>query len=93
VTVRTLRHAYRLAMPNMNGPQFLRQLRLNARFSQTPVLLVSGLPEAATGPWAADRHLLGRLVKGRFRLTELVAIMAGAIASSAVDGDGRPMPP
>ena len=80
-----------LSMPTMNGRQFLRQLRIDPRFSQTPVILISGLPESAAGPWAADRHLLGRLAKGRFGLSELVERVTQALTTAPpFDGTSRP---
>ena len=71
-----------LSMPEMNGRQFLRRLRLVPRFSSTPVFLVSGLAESAAGSWGADRNVLGRLVKGRFGLSELVERVTRALAAA-----------
>jgi CheY-like chemotaxis protein len=61
-----------LSMPKINGRQFLRRLRLDPRCPSTPVLLVSGSAGSAAGPWRANRHLLGRLAKARFGLSERV---------------------
>jgi two-component system phosphate regulon response regulator PhoB len=73
-----------LSMPDVNGRQFLRKLRTTAALCGTPVLLVSGRCESAHDPWQADRHLVGRLVKGRFGLSELVEKVRLALPAASV---------
>jgi chemosensory pili system protein ChpA (sensor histidine kinase/response regulator) len=74
-----------LSMPVVNGRQFLRQLRTSATLSHTLVVLVSGRA-AAGDPWQADRHVVGRLVKGQFGLSELVDRVKLAITSRELEG-------
>ena len=61
-----------LAMPRMNGVQFLEHLRADARFASLPVIVVS-----AQSPSPRDKSLeaLGaqaQLLKSRFSLRDLI---------------------
>ena len=62
-----------LAMPEMNGLAFLRQLRADRNLARTPVIVVSALSETPEVKEAARIGVQGHLLKSRFSLEQLIA--------------------
>ena len=62
-----------LAMPEMNGLAFLRQLRADRMLSRTPVIVVSALSETPEVKEAMKIGVQGHLLKSRFSLEQLIA--------------------
>lgn len=61
-----------LAMPNMNGLEFLRRLRADRQHAHVPVVVVSALSQAPQVEAAIALGVQARLLKSRFSLRELV---------------------
>ena len=64
-----------LAMPEMNGLAFLRQLRSDKALARTPVVVVSALSEAVEVKEAKKIGVQGHLLKSRFSLEQLIAMV------------------
>ena len=64
-----------LAMPEMNGLAFLRQLRSDTALARTPVVVVSALSEAVEVKEAMKIGVQGHLLKSRFSLEQLIAMV------------------
>ena len=64
-----------LAMPEMNGLAFLRQLRADKVLGRTPVIVVSALSEAVEVKEAMKIGVQGHLLKSRFSLEQLIAMV------------------
>ena len=64
-----------LAMPEMNGLAFLRQLRADKSLGRTPVVVVSALSEAVEVKEAMKLGVQGHLLKSRFSLEQLIAMV------------------
>jgi two-component system response regulator len=62
-----------LAMPEMNGLAFLRQLRADRNLGRTPVIVVSALSETPEVKEATKIGVQGHLLKSRFSLEQLIA--------------------
>ena len=62
-----------LAMPEMNGLSFLRQLRADKALGRTPVIVVSALSETPEVKEAMKIGVQGHLLKSRFSLEQLIA--------------------
>ena len=62
-----------LAMPEMNGLAFLRQLRADKAMGRTPVIIVSALSETPEVKEAMKIGVQGHLLKSRFSLEQLIA--------------------
>src|SRR5688572_14401049 len=62
-----------LAMPEMNGLAFLRQLRADKALGRTPVIIVSALSETPEVKEAMKIGVQGHLLKSRFSLEQLIA--------------------
>ena len=62
-----------LAMPEMNGLAFLRQLRADRALGRTPVIVVSALSETPEVKEATKIGVPGHLLKSRFSLEQLIA--------------------
>ena len=62
-----------LAMPEMNGLAFLRQLRADRALGRTPVIVVSALSETPEVKEATKIGVQGHLLKSRFSLEQLIA--------------------
>ena len=62
-----------LAMPEMNGLAFLRQLRADRALGRTPVIVVSALSETPEVKEAVKIGVQGHLLKSRFSLEQLIA--------------------
>ena len=75
-----------LAMPEMNGLAFLRQLRADKALARTPVVVVSALSEAVEVKEAMKIGVQGHLLKSRFSLEQLIAMV------QRVAPPGRAMP-
>lgn len=61
-----------LAMPNMNGLEFLKRLRAEPRLADIPVVVVSALSQAPQIEAAMALGVKARLLKSRFSLRELI---------------------
>jgi CheY-like chemotaxis protein len=72
-----------LSMPEVSGAVFLRRLRSDRRWAAVPVIVVSGRAESGDSADLARHAVHGRLCKGRFGLSELVAKVAGVLASAS----------
>ena len=64
-----------LAMPEMNGLAFLKQLRADKALARTPVIVVSALSEAVEVKEAMKIGVQGHLLKSRFSLEQLIAMV------------------
>ena len=64
-----------LAMPEMNGLAFLKQLRADKALARTPVIVVSALSEAVEVKEAMKLGVQGHLLKSRFSLEQLTAMV------------------
>ena len=64
-----------LAMPEMNGLSFLKQLRADKALARTPVIVVSALSEAVEVKEAMKIGVQGHLLKSRFSLEQLIAMV------------------
>jgi two-component system response regulator len=64
-----------LAMPEMNGLAFLRQLRADKALARTPVIVVSALSEAIEVKEAMKIGVQGHLLKSRFSLEQLITMV------------------
>jgi CheY-like chemotaxis protein len=64
-----------LAMPEMNGLAFLKQLRADKALARTPVIVVSALSEAVEVKEAMKLGVQGHLLKSRFSLEQLIAMV------------------
>lgn len=64
-----------LAMPEMNGLAFLKQLRTDKALARTPVIVVSALSEAVEVKEAMKIGVQGHLLKSRFSLEQLIAMV------------------
>ena len=71
-----------LAMPEMNGLAFLRQLRSDKALSRTPVVVVSALSEAIEVKEAMKIGVQGHLLKSRFSLEQLIAMVQRVVPAS-----------
>ena len=69
-----------LAMPEMNGLAFLKQLRADKALARTPVIVVSALSEAVEVKEAMKIGVQGHLLKSRFSLEQLVAMVQRVVA-------------
>ena len=69
-----------LAMPNMNGLEFLQRLRGSPRFGKTPVIIVSALSSSQQLDSVAKLGVSGHLLKSRFSLRELVQCVNDVVA-------------
>ena len=72
-----------LAMPKMNGPEFLRHLRADARFDRVPVVVVSALTQSPHGGSAVPAGAQAQLLKSRFSLRELIRCVDDLVKAAA----------
>jgi CheY-like chemotaxis protein len=77
-----------LAMPNMNGMEFLQRLRADARFETLPVIVVSALSSAAQLGSVTELGVQAQLLKSRFSLRDLVECVNDVVAKTAGDRAG-----
>ena len=61
-----------MAMPRMNGVEFLSRLRADARFADLPVIVVSALTQAPQDKSVAALGAQAQLLKSRFSLRDLI---------------------
>lgn len=61
-----------MAMPRMNGVEFLARLRQDARYDGVPVVVVSALSQAPNAKSVLEMGAQAQLLKSRFSLRELV---------------------
>ena len=71
-----------LAMPEMNGLAFLKQLRADKALARTPVIVVSALSEAVEVKEAMKIGVQGHLLKSRFSLEQLIAMVQRVVPAS-----------
>ena len=71
-----------LAMPEMNGLAFLRQLRADRNLARTPVIVVSALSEAVEVKEAMKIGVQGHLLKSRFSLEQLIALVQRVVPAN-----------
>jgi CheY-like chemotaxis protein len=69
-----------LAMPTLDGLSFLRRLRAHERWGGVPVLVVSAHLSAAE--YAASHGAQGHLIKSRFAMAELIALVTRLTSTS-----------
>lgn len=72
-----------LAMPEMNGLAFLRQLRADKAHARTPVIVVSALSEAVEVKEAMKIGVQGHLLKSRFSLEQLIALIQRVVPNAS----------
>jgi CheY-like chemotaxis protein len=61
-----------LAMPKMNGLEFLQRLRADRRFDSLPVVVVSALTASPQGGSGLPAGAQAQLLKSRFSLRDLI---------------------
>jgi CheY-like chemotaxis protein len=61
-----------LAMPKMNGLEFLQKLRSDGRYATVPVIVVSASSQGAKAPSLSSLGAQGQLLKSRFSLRDLI---------------------
>lgn len=61
-----------MAMPTMNGVEFLERLRADARFDDVPVVVVSALSRTPQDKSVIALGAQAQLLKSRFSLRDLV---------------------
>ena len=71
-----------LAMPEMNGLAFLKQLRADKALARTPVIVVSALSEAVEVKEAMKIGVQGHLLKSRFSLEQLIAMVQRVVPAN-----------
>jgi CheY-like chemotaxis protein len=71
-----------MAMPTMNGVEFLTRLRADPRWDGLPVLVVSAQSRSPGEPSAAARGAQGEMLKSRFSLRDLVRQVNGLLDGS-----------
>lgn len=74
-----------LAMPQMDGIAFLRQLRTDARFARTPVILLTAITDRDRLVEAVQCGVQECLLKSRFSTKELLARIARHLGPGARD--------
>jgi CheY-like chemotaxis protein len=61
-----------MAMPRMNGVEFLGRLRADSRYDDVPVIVVSALSQTPQNKSVLDLGAQAQLLKSRFSLRDLV---------------------
>ena len=61
-----------LVMPGMNGYEFLKELRKEPQFKETPVIILSNLTNHDNGERAKSLNVSAYLVKADFALNDLM---------------------
>lgn len=61
-----------MAMPAMDGPTFLRHIRGIVRWSKTPVIMLTALPEKDCRETLSDLRVDDFMMKSHFSLEDLV---------------------
>ena len=72
-----------MAMPGMDGLEFLRQLRSQPQWAQLPVIMLSGLMSAQQVATARELGVVDQLVKAEFSMKELRSRVARHLTSPA----------
>ena len=72
-----------VAMPKMNGLEFLQKLRADERFGSVPVVVVSASSQGAKAPPLASMGAQGQLLKSRFSLRDLIQCVNELVKSAA----------
>jgi CheY-like chemotaxis protein len=78
-----------LAMPEMNGLAFLKQLRADKALARTPVIVVSALSEAVEVKEAMKIGVQGHLLKSRFSLEQLIAMVQRVVPANRTVAPAR----
>ena len=79
-----------LAMPHMNGMEFLQRLRADRRFNALPVIVVSAMSNAGQLESVSALGVQAQLLKSRFSLRDLVQCVNDVVAKIARDAAGSP---
>lgn len=77
-------------MPRMNGYQFCRELRADAKLKELPVVLMSAKADKIRGQFVQQTGAIDAITKP-FDARGLVAVVEGALDRSK-EGRGRPIP-
>ena len=72
-----------LAMPKMNGLEFLQRLRADRRFDSLPVVVVSALTPSPQGGSGVPAGAQGQLLKSRFSLRDLIRCVNDLLKTAA----------
>lgn len=72
-----------LAMPTMNGVEFLRRLRADERFKSVPVVVVSASSQPQQANALTDLGAQAQLLKSRFSLRDLIQKVNDLVKSAA----------
>jgi len=72
-----------LAMPKMNGLEFLQKLRGDERFRSVAVIVVSASSPGAKSPSLSTLGAQGQLLKSRFSLRDLIQCVNELVKSAA----------
>jgi CheY-like chemotaxis protein len=72
-----------LAMPNMNGIEFLERLRADERFANVQVIVVSASSERPQAQTPTAPGAQARLLKSRFSLRDLIQCVNGLVKPAA----------
>jgi CheY-like chemotaxis protein len=78
-----------LAMPEMNGLAFLKQLRADKALARTPVIVVSALSEAVEVKDAMKIGVQGHLLKSRFSLEQLISMVQRVVPAARTVAPAR----
>lgn len=77
-----------LMMPRMDGVDFLTALRSEQRFGETPVLLLTAVPESKRLEEAKALARTEVIPKGRFDLSELLSRIRRALMAKVANAVG-----
>ena len=72
-----------LAMPRMNGMEFLERLRADPRYKTLPVIVVSALSQSPHAQAIAALGARRQLLKSRFSLRDLIQCVNDVLAPAA----------
>jgi CheY-like chemotaxis protein len=72
-----------MAMPKMNGVEFLERLRADSRFRATPVVVVSALTQSPQARSIASLGAQAQLLKSRFSLRDLIQCVNDLVKTAA----------
>ena len=77
-----------MAMPNMNGLEFLQRLRGDSRLAGTPVIVVSALSSSNQLQSVQALRVQAQLLKSRFSLRDLLQCVSDVVAGNAQAAGG-----
>jgi DNA-binding response OmpR family regulator len=82
-----------LAMPVMDGPALLRELRARPATADLPVIVMTATTDRESVIEAGKLGVRDYLIKSQFKLTDLVARVTRYVKPTGGDGGGSPAPP